>query len=104
MLEACAEDIVWMSVGADEIAVEASGAGALREGMTAYFESLPSARSVLRSAVQSGPFVSTVEEARWEAGGETRSQCSAAVYEVRDGKIRNVWYFPSHECDQSDEG
>ena len=55
MLEACAEDIVWMMVGADKISVEASGAEALREGMAAYFESVPSASSVLRSAVESGP-------------------------------------------------
>ena len=99
MLGACAEDIVWMMVGADKISVEASGAEALREGMAAYFESVPSASSVLRSAVESGPFVITVEEARWESDGETKSQCSAAVYEVKEGKVQNVWYFPSHKCD-----
>ena len=101
MIEACAEDIMWMMVGADEISVEAGGAEALREGMAAYFESVPSASSVLRSAVESGPFVVTVEEARWESGGETKSQCSAAVYEAKEGKVQNVWYFPSHECKQS---
>lgn len=103
MLDACADDIMWMMVGADEIAVEARGAEALREGMAGYFESVPSASSVLRSAVESGPFVVTVEEARWQSGGERKSQCSAAVYEVREGKIHNVWYFPSHECDQRGE-
>ena len=104
MLEACADDIMWMMVGADQIAVEASGAEALREGMAVYFESVPSASSVLRSAVESGPFVVTVEEARWESGGEKKSQCSAAVYEVKEGKVQNVWYFPSHKCEQSGEG
>ena len=103
MLEACAEDIMWMMVGADKISVEARGAEALREGMAAYFESVPSASSLLRSAVESGPFVVTVEEARWESGGEKKSQCSAAVYEVKEGKVQNVWYFPSHKCEQSVE-
>jgi hypothetical protein len=99
MLEACAEDIMWMSVGPDKIVVEASGANALHEGMAAYFKSVPSASSVLRSAVESGPFVVTVEEASWESGGEKKSQCSAAVYEVKEGKVQNVWYFPSHKCE-----
>ncbi len=99
MLEACAEDIMWMTVGADKIVVEASGASALREGMDAYFKRVPSASSVLRSAVESGPFVVTVEEATWQSGGETKSQCSAAVYEVEQGKVQNVWYFPSHRCE-----
>ena len=101
MLAASADDILWMMVGAEEIAVEASGAEALSEAMAGYFESVPSARSVLRSAVESGPFVVTVEEAMWESRGEQKSQCSAAVYEVQDRKVKNVWYFPSHECDQS---
>lgn len=99
MLEACAEDIMWMTVGADKIVVEASGASALREGMDAYFKRVPSASSVLRSAVESGPFVVTVEEATWQSGGEPKSQCSAAVYEVEQGKVQNVWYFPSHRCE-----
>ena len=63
---------MWMSVGADELAVEASGADALRGGMAAYFASVPSARSVLRSSTASGPFVVTVEEATWESGDVTK--------------------------------
>ena len=44
------------------------------------------------------PIVSTVEEANWEADGERKSQCSVGVYEIRNDKVLNVWYFAAHAC------
>ena len=98
MTALAAEDIRWMSVSGEGLTVEAAGRKALRSAMREYFESLPSARAELLSARESGPFVQAVERASWTAGGIERSQCSAAVYEVADGRIRNVWYFPAYEC------
>lgn len=99
MLTVCASDVRWMSVAGEVLSIEAKDAVALEQSMRAYFERVPSARSTLRKIGVSGPFVTTIEEARWESHGVARSQCSTAIYELRDDKIRNVWYFAAHRCD-----
>lgn len=98
MLASCAQDVRWMSVSADKLTVETSGTEKLAEAMRTYFRDLPSTRSELRSVLVSGNFVMASEQAMWESGGQTRTQCSASVYEVREGKIQAVWYFPAHGC------
>lgn len=98
MLTFCASDVRWMIVSADKLSVETSGAEKLAESMRNYFKSLPSTRSELRSVTVSGNFVTAIEQAIWESKGQSRSQCSVSVYEIREGKIQNVWYFPAHGC------
>ena len=98
MLASCAPDVRWMSVSADKLTVETSGTEKLAEAVREYFRGLPSSRSELRSVIVSGNFVMASEQAMWESGGQTRTQCSASVYEVREGKIQSVWYFPAHGC------
>ena len=47
---------------------------------------------VLRETVT----VSVRERASWKSkSGEDRSQNAFAIYEVADGLIRRVWYYPS---------
>ena len=82
-------------VDGDQIATEAAGKDALRTSMTGYFESLPSARSEILSSGASGAFVTAHERAYWTADGQERSQVAVAVYEIRDGLVRRVWYFPA---------
>ncbi|MEQ8315466.1 MAG: nuclear transport factor 2 family protein [Gammaproteobacteria bacterium] len=98
MLELTESDLHWMSVAGQNLSIEASGQSELRDSMKAYFESTPSARSNILSIRESGPFVHTLEQAVWSAGGVERNQCSIAVYELEANKIRNVWYFPEHSC------
>jgi hypothetical protein len=98
MLASCAPDVRWMSVSADKLTVETRGAEKLAEAMRQYFRSLPSSRSELRSVIVSGNFVMASERALWESAGQTRTQCSASGYEIREGKIQSVWYFPAHAC------
>jgi len=98
MLEFSAPDIRWMSVSGDRITTETSTHAELRDAMAGYFESVPAARAEIRSISESGRFVHTLEEAFWLSGGAERSQCSMAVYELLDGKLQNVWYFPGHQC------
>ncbi len=38
--------------------------------------------------------VSAVETAHWQSKGQERSQASLSVYEIIDGKVRRVWYYP----------
>ena len=98
MLEFTAPDMRWMSVSGDRISTETSTRTELRDAMAGYFESTPGVRAEIRSISESGQFVHTLEEAFWLSGGIERSQCSMAVYELLDGKLKNVWYFPAHRC------
>ncbi|MCZ6507429.1 MAG: nuclear transport factor 2 family protein, partial [Acidobacteria bacterium] len=56
--------------------------------MTPYFASRPSVRSTIAAAIDGPVYVSFREQI---VGG----QSSLAVYEVRDGLIKRVWYFPA---------
>lgn len=98
MLELATDDLRWMSVADGQLSKEASNQGELREAMASYFASTPSVRAEIRSITESGPFVHTVEEALWSSHGAEKNQCSMAVYEILEGNVRNVWYFPAHEC------
>ena len=60
----------------------------LSANMARYFASRPSVRSTIVGAIDGPVFVSLREQI---VGG----QSSLAVYEVRDGLIRRVWYFPA---------
>jgi hypothetical protein len=98
MLKLSTGDVAWFSISGSTIGIEARGHDALRTGMTQYFEGLPSARSELLSVSRSGPFVTAVEKAMWTQDGQPRSQCSVSVYEVAEGLIHHVWYYPAHPC------
>lgn len=98
MLALVTDDVRWFHVSEEDMTVEASGRDALRAAMSRYFADLPSARSAIRRISSSGPFVHTVERASWDAGGEEKSQCSTALYEIDGGRVRNVWYFPAYSC------
>mgnify|MGYP001054908877 CR=1 FL=1 len=98
MLALSAPDIHWMSISRQQLAIETSTQASLRDAMVSYFESMPSARSRIRSIHSSGEFVYTLEQAVWQSNGVEKSQCSVAVYELREQKIVHVWYFPAHRC------
>jgi hypothetical protein len=91
-----APDFVWYSVAEDELAVEVRGRAAFTESMRSYFASLPSVRSEVEETLTSGSFVTIRERATWlDGSGVERSQVALAVYEVRDGLIQRVWYYPA---------
>jgi hypothetical protein len=72
--------------GVADLAV--SGPDQLFDEMTAYFETRPAVRSVIADAIDGPVYVSFREQI---VGGRS----SLAVYEIRDGLIRRVWYFPA---------
>jgi len=94
MCKAVTEDAGWYAVDGASIAVEAAGREALRDGMTRYFQALPTVRSRFESEAVSGAYVMVRERASWTADGEERSQSSLAVYRVEDGRVAAVWYYP----------
>jgi hypothetical protein len=94
MVELVHPEVEWLSVTGATISVEAHGAAALHAALRRYFASLPSARAAIEAMMPAGAYVSVYERAHWEVRGEGRSQTALAVYEVADGRIRRVWYYP----------
>ncbi|MFT5140319.1 MAG: hypothetical protein ACI9H8_000469 [Lysobacterales bacterium] len=96
MLVLTTHDVRWMSVNGDQVSVETSSSTELRQAMLDYFQSRPSSLSLLLDTQVDGPFVTTLEQA-----GTTsrRGQCATAVYEFSGDLIRNVWYYPAHDCE-----
>jgi hypothetical protein len=95
VLSFLAPEFVWLSATGDSLTVEARGPATVRTQLTGYFRQLPSARSELEELTVLGPWVSVKERAHWRASAGQRSQAALAVYEVRGGLIRRVWYYPS---------
>lgn len=88
-------EIVWLSVEGDSVRVETRGREALARGLEGYFRRLPSVRSTLERVSALGPWVSAHERAEWTAASGARSQSAVSVYEVRERRIRRVWYYPA---------
>ena len=101
MLQFAASDVRWMSIADNKITVESEGKKALAAYMDGYFESMPSTRSEPRDIQSVGNFVSMIEEAQWQRDDKAQSRCAMAVYEIKEGLIRNVWYFKGQPCEDS---
>ncbi len=92
----CAEDLKWFSVSGDQTGTDASSRAQLHDWLIGYFKSFPTVRSEVLSLDQAGSFLTVRERASWEnKAGQRVSQQALAIYEIRDGLIRRVWYFPS---------
>ena len=88
-------EFVWLNVDGEAVAVEARGRDAVRTSLAGYFKSLPSARSEIETLSALGPWVTVRERAHWQGKDGPRSQAAMSVYEVHDGLLRRVWYYPS---------
>lgn len=96
MMGTLASEFVWMSVSGDSLTDIGRGVDAFRQLIAGYFRAVPSARSELIAIEATGPWVTTHERTRWEAApGGVGGQTSLVVYEVRDRRIRRVWFYPS---------
>lgn len=95
MLSLVNPEIQWLSIEGDSIAVQANGADELANSLRAYFESSPSSRSTVESMMEADRYVSVWERAHWELRGEPASQSALAVYEIENGRISRVWYYPA---------
>ena len=95
MLEFVDTGFVWLNLVGDSVQVETRGRDALKGGMESYFRSFPTAQSTLESISSLGPWVSVRERAHWRTAAGERSQAAMSVYEVREGRLRRVWYYPA---------
>lgn len=88
-------DIRWHSIVGDSIRTETSGRAALERELISYFRSLPTVQSTLGPLSSNGPYVAGRETVQWERSGVRKTQASLSVYEIRDGRVRRVWYYPA---------
>lgn len=95
MAELVTEDFELYYMTDGKAVLGTQGPDALRKEMAGYFASLPTVRSKAERGTVSGSYLSFRETVSWEHEGKTRTQFSLAVYEVRDGRIRRVWYYPA---------
>jgi hypothetical protein len=95
MIAQAAPDVQWHSLIGDSLVTEAAGRVALERGLTSYFRSYPSVRSTLGVLSSNGPYVSGRELVQWEQNGVRKSQASLSVYEIREGRVLRVWYYPA---------
>ncbi len=92
------DDVQWLVVNEDSIAVETNGKTALVSAMTEYFQSCPTCRSRLTGTIASHERVSTIEVASWKGKDGPESQSGIAVYEFSGRLIKRVYYFPAEEA------
>lgn len=93
-------DIEWFGIEGSEMRLEISGREALGTMLADYRASNPTVVGTTRDWSVNGDFVSVVETASWTTGdGASRSQSATSVYELEDGLIRRVWYYPSVSTD-----
>jgi hypothetical protein len=87
-------DVVWLTVADAQIVPDAKGQAALQEWMARFLSVYPTVRRTVEQSIAQGPFVSTWERWRWKGkNGADLTQAGLTVYEVRKGKIRNVWRY-----------
>jgi hypothetical protein len=94
MLTMVIDDVQWLSVAGDKITVETQGKAKLRESLTAYFKSIPTAKSDLEWVRMTASRVAAMERASWLSQSGPRSQAGLAVYEFSGELIARVYYYP----------
>lgn len=100
MMALAHNDIKYMFINGDEIYTETDGKAHLNRYLIPFFNSKPKAMSRIKSSHQSGDFIQLLEEAvSIDDQGKERSQCSFSMYQLKDEKIINVWYFDAQTCD-----
>ncbi|MDQ3013628.1 MAG: nuclear transport factor 2 family protein [Acidobacteriota bacterium] len=92
-----ADEAQWFNIEGDKMAVETNGKAAMEKWLKGYFQSCPSCRSEFEALMLAGSFVTVHEKAMWESKSGPKSQKGLGVYEVRDGLIRRVWYYPAEK-------
>jgi uncharacterized protein (TIGR02246 family) len=91
------QDFEYLSVTGKTVSVDATGREALKKSMASYFQSVHGVKSVIEHATVTGPYVAFRERVSWMTASGERSQASMGIYEVRDGLVQRVWYFPAVE-------
>lgn len=90
-----AEDLSWLAIEGSQLREEASGRTAMVEWLQGYFAQIPDVRAELRY-LGGGPRIVAVHEClSWRGSDGPKRQCAHGSYEVADGLIQRVWYWPA---------
>jgi hypothetical protein len=93
-----AEGVKWYSVSGDTQSLDGNGRAAIRDWLAGYFKQLPDVKSDVLELRQTGPHLFVHERVSWmSTSGAAKRASALAIYEVRDGLIQRVWYFPPGE-------
>ena len=95
MLKWVHDDVKWFFIQDDKLEMSTSGKDELQTAMLGYFDSIPSAQSEVLDQLINGPFIVFKERASWESSAGKKSQTAVGVYEVVNGKVKRVWYYPA---------
>ncbi len=91
------EDFAWFGVDSNVMTLEMQGRGNFFNSMREYFNGVPGARAEIEEIFVAGVFVTALERSYWLQGDGEVSQASLAIYEIRDGLIYRVWYYPAFD-------
>ncbi len=91
-------DIQWIAIEGAKSEVVADGRDSLVAQMADYFDSPMVPRSTVGDIIENGRFLVMRETAHWtDSDGKDREQSSLAIYEMEDGLIRRVSYYPAQK-------
>lgn len=89
------DTVQWFAIEGGVTVPMADSKEDLSAQLTTYLAST-NTTSTLSDWTQNGAFLSVIETASWSSqSGETMSQSSLAVYEIRNDRIQRVWYYPT---------
>lgn len=89
-------DIEWLNIKDNEIEVHLSGKESLTKEMENWFANPQQIEETQRDWSVSGNNIAVTEVATWTTNkGKKRSQSALTVYQLEDGLIRRVYYYPS---------
>jgi len=90
------EDIEWIQITGSEQQIMAGGRDALLAEIKSMMDSGFEATSALSDIADNGRFVTAIETVSYtRKNGEPATQSANSVYEIEDGIIRRVWYYPA---------
>jgi hypothetical protein len=90
-----AEDLRWLAIDGEQLREEARGRAAMVEWLQGYFQQFPDVRADMRYFSGGQRYVAVYECVSWSAAGAAKLQCAHGTYEVAEGQIQRVWYWPA---------
>ena len=88
------EDLSWLAIDGDQARLEARGRAAMLQWLQGYFAQLPDVSARIETFHGDGRYVAVHECLSWHHEGQARQQCAHGTYEIDNGLIRRVWYWP----------
>ena len=97
MAQLCTPTLQWGYVEGVDHAIAGNGRQALITAMERYFETTPAVRSEVVRILSHNDTVAITERVSWTPANtdQPRLQASVAVYQLEEGLINAVWYYPA---------